>query len=172
MNNIVPKTKLVPFNMIKPQKNNFNIENTINYDSYLKHNKINSNKKNISNQPKYFYQRTKVKDNIDQVKHDIINSNNKNIETKESNLSGSKRYIKPLIKNQKLNTNENRDIDIDTMIRGEYSRLETPNFQKEREQVEDMRFQFLHKNFQDPDKLVLPFARGGEMTREKYNRNN
>lgn len=167
MSNIIPKTKLIPFNRITPQKNNHNIENTINYDSYLKHNNLNSNKKQSSNQPLYFYQRKKVKDSIDDVKEEITKSNEKQI----NKLHGNKHITKPLIKNEKININK-RDIDVDNLIRGEFSRLETHEFQKEREQREDMRFQFLNKNFQDPNKLVLPFARGGEMTREKYNRNN
>lgn len=142
--------------MVNPQKNNYDIEKSINYESYLKHNKLNSNKTQ-----KYFYQRSQVKDSVDSIKEEIINNN----------LSGKKRYTKPLIKNQKLNISE-RNIDIDSITRGQFSRLDNPNFQKNRESLDDMRLPFLNKNFQDPNKLVLPFARGGEMTREKYSKNN
>jgi len=88
------------------------------------------------------------------------------------NLSGNKHYTKPLIKNTKIEaTYKEHDIDINNFIRSEFSRLDTPIYQKKIERNDDMRFQYLTKNFQDPDKLVLPFPRGGVMTREKYSKN-
>jgi len=52
----------------------------------------------------------------------------------------------------------------------EHTRLNNKGYKKEMESRDMMRMEFLDKNFQDPNKLILPFARGGEMTREKYSR--
>ena len=166
-NNIIPKVKFNPLDRINKQKNNHNLEKEINYDSYLKQPSINCLKDSKLNQPKYFYQRKRVCEPIE--------TNNLKSESKQNsfkNLHGSKHYPIPLIKNQPvMNEEPSKKVEIDSLTRGECSRLDTFNFQREREAREELRFQFLDKNFQDPSKLVLPFPRGGEMTREKYYKN-
>lgn len=154
--NTIPKNKLNPLDRLYKQKNNYDLQTQINYDSYLKHPPL---KENNNDQPKYFYQRKKVVDT-------------KNIKNNYSKLHGSKHYPIPLIKNKPvINQNEEDKINVDNFIRGECSRDNNDEFKIQREGIEDLRFQYLNKNFQDPDKLVLPFPRGGEMTREKYNKN-
>ena len=134
--------------------------------------------------PIYFYQRKRVSDypkkqekqnrqekiESDNILEDVINfTNSKCI---NNNLSGVKHYTKPLIKNIESDKIHGKvDINMSNKIRSGFTRLDTPIFKKDREQIEDNRFQFLTKNYQDPDKLIMPFPRGGEMTREKYNKN-
>jgi hypothetical protein len=64
---------------------------------------------------------------------------------------------------EKINNNHNIDISRSSVN----TRLENNNFRKTRETMIENRFQFLTKNFQDPNHLILPFARGGEITRSK-----
>lgn len=161
---IIEKVSYNPLKRVVPEKNFHNLENSICSDTNLKHCQINSNKKVV---PMYFYQRKKVRDIIDEVIEDNFN-NDKCIN--KSSLSGSKRHTGPLVNDVKVNDND-RDIDVSNIMRGGYTRLENPEFQKERESIDDMRLQFLTKNYQDPEKLILPFPRGGEITREKYYKN-
>lgn len=162
-NKFVKKVNFNPLERVIPKKNFFNLENSICNDTKLKHCKINSSKKS----PKYFYQRQKVKDVLDEV----IEENFKNDKClNKSNLSGSKRNNGPLVPDVKVNE-DIRDINVSNSMRGGFTRLNNPEFQKERESIDDMRLAFLTKNYQDPDKLILPFPRGGEITREKYYKN-
>jgi hypothetical protein len=52
---------------------------------------------------------------------------------------------------------------------GDHSRKDTKEFKetKEGEILFDYQFQILDKNFQDPNHLVMPIPRGGEMTRRQ-----
>jgi hypothetical protein len=52
---------------------------------------------------------------------------------------------------------------------GNSSRTDTKEFKEIREsnQLFDYQFQYLDRNFQDPDHIVMPFPRGGNTTREK-----
>lgn len=123
----------------------------------------------MNNQLKYFYQKKHVIDKIETPQN--IEKNFTNEKCLDINkLSGSKHYTKPLIKNIKVE-NIKEDINISNKIRSGFTRLDNPEFQKEKESYVNTRFQFLTKNYQDPNKLVLPFPRGGEMTREKYYKN-
>lgn len=153
-NKIIQKIKFNPIDRISKQKNDFDISKDIDYETSLKNNEI--------QQPLYFYQKKKVCEN-NQVA-DLNKCNNIN------NVNNAKHYPIPLLNNKKIDFNE-RDINVDNFIRGQCSRLDTPAFQEKIEQIDDMRLEFLNKNFQDPQKLVLPFPRGGEMTRKKYNKN-
>lgn len=78
--------------------------------------------------------------------------------------SSKRKNLKRFV-NEKVNYNVNNDIKKYTMENTRISK-------KEKDIEENCRFQYLNKNFQDPNKLILPFPRGGEMTREKYTRNN
>jgi len=49
---------------------------------------------------------------------------------------------------------------------GSASRLTNTTFKKQKEELIVDRFQYLTKNVQDPEKIVLPFPRGGESTRK------
>jgi len=85
-----------------------------------------------------------------------------------------------------LNTNNNKNIDfyynnkdlgagrgfgnlnISNEIRNSNSsRYDNPNFREyiENKQFFDYRFNYLDKNFQNPNNLILPFPRGGDTTR-------
>ncbi|ADO67225.1 hypothetical protein crov192 [Cafeteria roenbergensis virus] len=162
--NTIPKMKLQPVDRIIKNNNNHNLEQDINYDSYLKQPSITCLKENKNNKPTYFYQKKRVTEPIE--------TNNIKSNSNISNKHCSKHYPVPLIKNQPIRTdNVNNLIEIDSLTRGNCSRLNNDEFQREREANEDLRLQFLNKNFQDPNKLVLPFPRGGEMTREKYYKN-
>lgn len=147
-NKIIPQAKLIPFEKTYRKINNYDsedISNKIYPQCNIKKNKI---------APEYFYQKKQVCDIPSNIKE----------------LSGNKQIKTPLIKNIKVN-HEKKDINQENIIRSQFSRLDTLQFQKEKESIINDRFQFLTKNFQDPNKLVLPFPRGGEITREKYYKN-
>ena len=52
---------------------------------------------------------------------------------------------------------------------GDASRLDTKEFKeyKEAQQFFDYQFQYLDKNYQDPNHIVMPIPRGGESTRKQ-----
>jgi len=59
------------------------------------------------------------------------------------------------------------NIDILNDLRtGNCTRLDTNQWKKEKEQVVNDRFEYLTRNVQNPNNIVLPFPRGGEMTRK------
>lgn len=60
------------------------------------------------------------------------------------------------------------NLDISNDIRhGTNTRLDNNQFRRNKEKNVDTRFDFLDRNFQNPNNIVLPFARGGENTRVK-----
>ena len=62
------------------------------------------------------------------------------------------------------------NLEISNDIRyGNSSRFDTKEFKEIREssQLFDYQFQYLDKNFQDPNNIVMPIPRGGNTTREK-----
>lgn len=62
------------------------------------------------------------------------------------------------------------NLNISNDIRnGDASRLDTKEFKevKEAEQFFDYQFQYLDRNFQDPNHIVMPIPRGGESTRKQ-----
>lgn len=61
----------------------------------------------------------------------------------------------------------NNSKEIDLSRSSINTRLDNTSFRKSRESIIQNRFQYLNKNFQDPNHLILPFARGGETTRSK-----
>jgi len=62
------------------------------------------------------------------------------------------------------------NLDSSNILRyGESTRLENKNFKKYNETIKNNRFEFLDRNVQNPDNIVLPFPRGGENTRSKSN---
>jgi hypothetical protein len=72
-----------------------------------------------------------------------------------------------------LNNQSSRDIMSENILRsqGGFTRLELPNFIRQKEEQENNRFDFLRHDFQQPEKIILPFPRGGEVTRQKYSKN-
>ena len=60
------------------------------------------------------------------------------------------------------------NLDVSNDIRhGTNTRLDNNKFRRNKEKIVDNRFDFLDRNFQNPNNIVLPFARGGENTRVK-----
>jgi hypothetical protein len=62
------------------------------------------------------------------------------------------------------------NLEISNDIRyGNSSRYDTKEFKEIREssQLFDYQFQYLDRNFQDPNHIVMPIPRGGDTTREK-----
>jgi hypothetical protein len=62
------------------------------------------------------------------------------------------------------------NLNISNDIRnGDASRLDTKEFKeyKEAQQFFDYQFQYLDKNYQDPNHIVMPIPRGGESTRKQ-----
>ena len=62
------------------------------------------------------------------------------------------------------------NLEISNDIRyGNSSRTDTKEFKEVREscQLFDYQFQYLDKNYQDPNHIVMPIPRGGNTTREK-----
>ena len=169
--NIIKKTQFIPFQHIKPQKNTL-----ITKDIIEKNPSGFRNKDSKLHKPKYFYQRKKVIDEKfdfdyfeygDNIIQTNIHESTKDINTNNTNNTCSKKNLDySKIKNQEFKYNMDMNVSCD--LRGNCTRLSNENMNKEKETIENMRFDFLTKNFQDPDKIVLPFPRGGELTREKY----
>jgi hypothetical protein len=66
------------------------------------------------------------------------------------------------------------NLNISNSIRnGDQSRLQTKNYKKQQEstQLFDYQFQYLNKNYQDPNHIVMPIPRGGESTRKQIQLN-
>lgn len=158
---MIPKTKFKPLDHIKPNKN-FHNTNTI----------IQENNIRCIKEPQYFYKKKKVIDN------------NTTQESYNFDYSNDKQEIKPLFNPYQNNNNKknldltkiqnqkftfNRDINVCSDLRGNCSRLSNKQFNYEKESIENDRFQFLTKNFQDPNKIVMDFPRGGDTTRKTKN---
>jgi t-SNARE complex subunit (syntaxin) len=126
---------------------------------------------------------TRINDNDKEMKE----NNNKNISNFNKIIKQKKTDVKTRRdafddyerKNTKLNTNikngkqskENDNNHMDFFINndlrmGSASRLTNATYKKQKESLIINRFQYLTKNYQDPNKLVLPFPRGGEATRK------
>ena len=175
--NIIKKTQFIPFQHIKPQKNTLITKNIIEKNPSGFRNKDSKlHKPNKPDKPKYFYQRKKVIDEKfdfdyfeygDNIIQTNIHESTKDINTNNTNNTCSKKNLDySKIKNQEFKYNMDMNVSCD--LRGNCTRLSNEHMNKEKETIENMRFDFLTKNFQDPDKIVLPFPRGGELTREKY----
>ena len=64
------------------------------------------------------------------------------------------------------------NVDTNNNIRnGKSTRLENETFYKKQESTINNRQDILFKNYQNPKNLILPFPRGGEITRKTVNRN-
>ena len=60
------------------------------------------------------------------------------------------------------------NLDVSNDIRfGINSRSDFDKFKKKREELVQDRFEYLDRNFQNPKNIILPFPRGGEITRSK-----
>jgi hypothetical protein len=62
------------------------------------------------------------------------------------------------------------NLEISNDIRnGNSSRIDTKEYKETREssQLFDYQFQYLDRNFQDPNHIVMPIPRGGDTTRDK-----
>ncbi len=62
------------------------------------------------------------------------------------------------------------NLEISNEIRyGDASRANTKEYKEEKEskQIFEYQFQYLDKNFQDPEHIVMPIPRGGEITRKQ-----
>ena len=88
--------------------------------------------------------------------NNLLFNNNKKIPLHNDNNIFERYHI-----TEKINNNPNIDLTRSSVN----TRLDNNNFRKNRETIIENRFQFLTKNFQDPNHLILPFARGGEITR-------
>lgn len=64
-----------------------------------------------------------------------------------------------------------KDTNNESCLRGECTRLDNPKFIKKIEGEETLRFDYIDSTIQEPDNIILPFPRGGNMTRKKYNKN-
>lgn len=165
MNNLVPKINLQPINYYNKNPNSNQDNRHIEAENLLRKTKITGLKDEHE-----FYQKPNPKPIIEKFEesNDYFYKTKKVNPEKLDNISKKQYKINPL----KHNFNNEIEMDAANFIRGGFSRADTAYFQKQREQKEDMRLQYLNKNFQDPNKLVMPFPRGGDMTREKYSRAN
>ena len=62
------------------------------------------------------------------------------------------------------------NLEVSNEIRyGDASRANTKEYKEEKEskQIFEYQFQYLDKNFQDPEHIVMPIPRGGEITRKQ-----
>jgi predicted enzyme involved in methoxymalonyl-ACP biosynthesis len=62
------------------------------------------------------------------------------------------------------------NLEVSNDIRyGDASRANTKEYKEEKEskQIFEYQFQYLDKNFQDPEHIVMPIPRGGEITRKQ-----
>jgi len=57
---------------------------------------------------------------------------------------------------------------INDIRNGNFTRLENENFFKDRESSINDRRHILFKDYQKPENIILPFPRGGEITRKSY----
>ena len=92
-----------------------------------------------------------------------INSENKLLfnNSKKINLHNDTNIFERYHITEKINNNQDFDITRSAIN----TRLDNNDFRKNRESIIQNRFQYLTKNYQDPNHLILPFARGGEITR-------
>lgn len=58
---------------------------------------------------------------------------------------------------------------INDIRNGNFTRLENDNFFKDRESSINDRRHILFKDYQNPQNIILPFPRGGEITRKSFN---
>jgi len=62
------------------------------------------------------------------------------------------------------------NVDLNNQFRdGESTRLSNETFHKNQESYINERSDILTKNYQNPDNIILPFPRGGEITRKSEN---
>lgn len=91
------------------------------------------------------------------------------IENKSNNLQDAAKL--PVIRIDGIDTGAGRgfgNLNISNNIRnGEDSRAQNNKFKKIKEAEVIDRFEFLDKDIQNPHNLILPFPRGGEITRKK-----
>ena len=100
---------------------------------------------------------------IEQNPNDKINSENNLLfrNKKEIPLYNDNNIFERYNITEKINNTHNFDLTRSSVN----TRLDNNDFRKNREGVIENRFQYLNKNFQDPNHLILPFPRGGEITR-------
>jgi hypothetical protein len=94
------------------------------------------------------------------------NEMNKN---NEININQFNQFNKPENKTCENKESENKNVEqfLNNNLRlGSCTRLSNDTFKKDKESYVVDRFQYLTRNYQDPDKLLLPFPRGGEGTRK------
>ena len=112
------------------------------------------------------------------VKDNSLSKLNNNFITDEYELTYSNKLKKDYVQKTGFYYN-NKDIgagrgfgnlNISSDIRyGNSSRLDTKEFKEQLEgtNILDYQFQYLDRNFQDPNYLILPIPRGGTMTRKQ-----
>jgi len=62
------------------------------------------------------------------------------------------------------------NLDVNNLIRnGDSTRSSNDNFNKNIESSINNRVDLINKNYQDPNHIILPFPRGGEITRKSNN---
>ena len=104
------------------------------------------------------------------IKNDIINNKIEMNHNKKDKMENENKYKFELMNNSSSgygrgfgNLNTANDIR-----NGNQSRIDTKDFKmiKESRTTFDHQFQYLDRNYQDPNNIVLPFPRGGDQTRD------
>jgi hypothetical protein len=177
--------------------NNYNINYNINYNEnnnqeILKNNKNNKNNKKLKfadldlidrNKPELILlpkQETIMHENFlifskdkkvkktEAILRDEIRPNNYNVSLINTTTNETKI---PHLRIDGVDVGAGRgfgNLNISNDIRnGEDSRLENHKFKRIKEAEVIDRFDFLDKNYQNPQNLILPFPRGGDLTRKK-----
>ena len=113
--------------------------------------------------------------------NDFWLSNEKSIDDesklKKAQITSKNKVIQPAMQSSQYCNNKSMEagrgfgnLNISNEIRnGDSSRSQTENFKRHQESVQifDYQFQYLDKDFQDPNHIVMPIPRGGNTTREK-----
>ena len=129
--------------------NNYNKGEIIQEESFLLLPRVNSKKK------------TKI-----ELK-DTMHPQDFNVELKSENIKKTKQYD-PYYGNHYGPGRGFGNMDMNNDIRkGEFTRLSNDDYFKRQESIINDRSEFLSKNYQDPKNLILPFTRGGELTRKE-----
>jgi len=146
------------------KKDKFILNNNYNFNN----NRVLDIKNNIDNESKLITPIFEDKEKTQIVLSDTLDPKNYSL-----NYYDSKKDTNNIIDFYYNNTNQGPgrgfgDLNISNDIRNcNQSRSNTKIFKKEQEskQIFEFQFQYLDKNFQDPNHIVMPIPRGGESTR-------
>jgi hypothetical protein len=154
------KNKYINFtNYIRPQ-NNIMGHLDIEVDNYLRTNNLTRTNEDDFKPPNKEPFSNIIKKNKTKIK----NENEVDI---FDDFEKKNKLLNEQIKNGKNEIINNNLFFVNNDLRtGSATRLTNATFKKQKEELIVDRFQYLTKNFQDPNKIVLPFERGGECTRK------